>query len=59
VKNRIEAGQTGHCMSRGVYFFYGKTNENYQFGKGILHTTKQYQQLREECVLVIKCHIWL
>jgi len=28
-------------------FFYGKGNKNHQLGNGFLHTTEQYQQLRE------------
>jgi len=27
--------------------FYGKLNENHQFGTSFLYTTKYYQQLRE------------
>ena len=27
-------GQRGHNKSRGLYFFYGKGNENHQLGTG-------------------------
>ena len=27
-------GQRGHCNSRGLYFFYGKVNENHKLGTG-------------------------
>jgi len=27
-------GQRGHCKSRGLYFVYGKGNENHQLGTG-------------------------
>jgi hypothetical protein len=27
-------GQRGHGKSRGLYFFYGKGNENHQLGTG-------------------------
>ena len=27
-------GQRGHSKSRGLYFFYGKGNENHQLGTG-------------------------
>jgi len=29
-----EVGQRGKCKSRGLYFFYGKGNENHQSGTG-------------------------
>ena len=27
-------GQKGHAKSRGLFFFYGKVNENHQLGTG-------------------------
>ena len=27
-------GQRGHCQSRGLYYFYGKGNENHQLQTG-------------------------
>jgi hypothetical protein len=55
----LRQDKQGTVRAGEYILFCGKGNKNYQFGKGTLHTTKQNQQLREECVLVIKCHIWL
>ena len=33
-------GERGHCKSRGLYYFYGKGNENHQLRTGILHHRK-------------------
>jgi len=40
-------------------FFYGKRNKNHQMGTGFLYTTELYQQLREQSLFVIGCHIVL
>ena len=40
-------------------FSYGKGNENRQMGTGFLYITELYQQLREQSLLAIWCHIVL
>ena len=51
-------GQRGHGKSRGLYFFSAeKETKNHQLGTGFLYTTEYYQQLREESLLAIGCHI--
>ena len=55
----LRQNKRGTVRAGEYILFYGKRNENYQFGKEILRTTNQCQQLREENVSVIKCHIWL
>jgi hypothetical protein len=37
-------------------FFYGKGNENHEFGIGFLDIRESYQQLRGLSLLVIGCH---
>jgi exonuclease III len=37
--------------------FYGKGNENHQFGTGFLYTTEYYHQLIEKNLLVIGYYI--
>jgi hypothetical protein len=45
-------------LSKGLYFF-SMEREAKIFGweQDFLYTTEKYQQLREKCLLVIRCHI--
>jgi hypothetical protein len=58
-EQNLRQDKRGTVRAGDYIFFYRKGNKNYQFRKGILHTTKENQQLREERVLVIKRHTWL
>jgi hypothetical protein len=49
-------GGQWHCTSRGVRILYGKGNENYELGTGILYIRESYQQLIGLNLLVIGCH---
>jgi hypothetical protein len=39
-------GGQGHRTSSEHTFFYGKGNENHEFGTGFLYIRESYQQLR-------------
>ena len=50
-------GPRGQCKSWGLYFFYGKGNENL-LEKGILYTKEECQQLiKRVSLLMIGCNI--
>jgi len=51
-------GQRRHGKGRGLNFFSMKEEKKIiNWEHNILYTTEQDQQLREQCLLVIGCHI--
>ena len=46
-------GQKGHGKSRGLYFFYGKINDNHQLGTGFSVHHIILSELRELSLLVM------
>ena len=49
----------GTARAGDYNFFYGKGNENHQLGTGFFAHHRNYQQLREQSLLAIGCHIVL
>jgi len=48
----------GGTLRAGDYnFFYGKETKIFNWEQDFLYTTEYYQQLREQNLLVIGCHI--
>jgi hypothetical protein len=50
-------GQKGRGKRRGLYFFYGKINDNHQLGTGFLVHHGIVSELREYSLLVMGCLI--
>jgi hypothetical protein len=53
----VKLEKRGTVIAEDYIFFNRKGNESYQFGTEYFYTTELYQQLREEILLVIRCHI--
>jgi len=50
-------GQEGHGKSSGLYFFYGKINNNHQLRTGLSVHHRILSEFREFSLLVMGCHI--
>ena len=57
-------GQTGYSKNRGLYFFYGKENENYQLGTGffvhhrIVSAVKRVQFVSDRVSYIVLRGCW-